>query len=189
MRLIISLLVKSFSLFAAAFIVLTTGVQANSQPAENWDRLFAPYLLHIGPNIFDQNKLPKNALSEITQDNNPKEWMAIAEGPPLNDLQWRSFGLDYDKIIHSDDGVKTFQGLSSISGSTYSTDQYRLGDSYFGIQTEKATRTPEKSGRSDCTTDDECADYSGLPKPKLLKTTTKNVRKPFIGLSITTPLQ
>ena len=44
-------------------------------------------------------------------------------------------------------------------------------------------QTPFK--RTDCASDDECADYSGLPKSEPSKRTLKNLRKPFIGLSIT----
>lgn len=79
--------------------------------------------------------------------------------------------------------------VPSAGGSKYPTDEFRLGISYIRIQTQKIFQRPERSNPSDCTTDDECADYSGLPKSKQLKTSKKNFRKPFIGLSITTPLK
>jgi hypothetical protein len=67
-------------------------------------------------------------------------------------------------------------------------DQLRLGESYIGVKTEKSVpMSPLK--RSDCTTDDECADYSGLPKSEPARRTFKSLRKPFLGLSISTPLQ
>ena len=58
-----------------------------------------------------------------------------------------------------------------------------------GIQTQKSVQTPEPLRRSDCEINDECDDYSGLPKSHIGKTTAKNFRKPFIGLSLTAPLQ
>lgn len=70
------------------------------------------------------------------------------------------------------------QGLENPSG------QFRVG-----IQTQKSVPAPEPLRRSDCEINDECDDYSGLPKSQPRKITPKNFRKPFIGLSITTPLQ
>jgi hypothetical protein len=70
------------------------------------------------------------------------------------------------------------QGLENPNG------QFRVG-----IQTRKNVETPEPLRRSDCEINDECEDYSGLPQSRPRKITTKNFRKPFFGLSITTPLQ
>lgn len=62
-------------------------------------------------------------------------------------------------------------------------------DSYLRIQTQKTLQTPPPFRRSDCSTDDECADYSGLPKSKSPKSALNNLKNPFIGFSVTTPLQ
>ena len=64
-----------------------------------------------------------------------------------------------------------------------------IGQFRLGIQTQKSVQTPEPLRRSDCEINDECDDYSGLPKSHIGKTTAKNFRKPFIGLSLTAPLQ
>jgi hypothetical protein len=85
--------------------------------------------------------------------------------------------------------MKSLRDAPSMSGSTNRRDQLRLGNSYLGIQTEKGIPVIESFKRGDCTTDDECADYSGLPKSQPATRSLKNLRKPFLGLSITRPLQ
>jgi hypothetical protein len=183
------LLAKWSSLFAAVIIVLTTGAQARSQTAGNWDPFGSPNLSDIGRRNLDQNKLRQKSFHKIKQDNKLSKWTTIPEGSPLIDLPWQSFSTDYNKGIRDNDGFKTFQSLSAAGESKAPIDQFQFGDSYFGIQTQKTFQIPQLSGQPDCTTDDECADYSGLPKAKQPKTTTKNLRKPFIGLSITSPLK
>jgi hypothetical protein len=79
--------------------------------------------------------------------------------------------------------MKLAQSSSSASG--FPNGQFR-----FEIQTQKSVQMPEHLRPSNCPTDDECEEYSGLPKSDPGNTTTvKNFKKPFIGLSITAPLQ
>ncbi len=82
-----------------------------------------------------------------------------------------AFGVDPDKIE-----------------PTAPADQFRLGNSYIGIQTQKTIQTPDQIRRSDCPKDEDCTDYPGQPRSLTSKTGVKNLRKPFIGLSITAPL-
>jgi hypothetical protein len=77
----------------------------------------------------------------------------------------------------------------STSEAATSPDQFRLGNSYIGVQTQKSLQPPEPLRRSDCPRDEDCTDYPGLPKSGAPKSTVKSLRKPFIGLSITTPLR
>jgi hypothetical protein len=72
------------------------------------------------------------------------------------------------------------------------------GQLRFDIQAQKNLQMPEYLRRSDCITGEECEEYSGLPNSELGKSavknfpgknTIKNLKKPFIGLSITAPLQ
>jgi hypothetical protein len=182
------LLAKWSSLFAAVIIVLTTGAQARSQTAENWDPFGSPKLLDTGPRNPDQNKLRHKLFHKIKRDNKLSKWTAIPESPPLIDFPWPPFITDYNKSIRDNDGFKTLQGLPAAGESKTLIDQFKFGDSYFGIQRQKTFQIPHLSEQPDCTTDDECADYSGLPKAKQSKTPLKNLRKPFIGLSITKPL-
>jgi len=74
---------------------------------------------------------------------------------------------------------------SAISGSANPNDRLRLG-----IETEKSVQTPKSLRRvNDCADDDECDDYTGLPRSHPAHSTLKNLRTPFIGLSVTSPLQ
>jgi hypothetical protein len=99
-----------------------------------------------------------------------------------------AFGVSDSPSVHnqssnSTERMKLTQVLSPRE-SDDPTGQIRLG-----IQTQRNVQTPEPLRRSDCEINDECDDYSGLPKSHPGKITTKNFRKPFIGLSITTPLR
>jgi hypothetical protein len=168
---------------AATLIMLATGTRADSGKP-----LFSPNP-SVDPSQFDQAKLHEKSSSAIKQDNNSTKWHRLPQAVPFTDLHWRSSGTDFGKNAGDGNGFKNFRDVSSTSGSTKPNDQFRLGNGYLGIQTQKSLRTPEPLRRADCTTDDECADYSGLPKSEPPKTNVKNLRKPFIGLSITAPLQ
>jgi hypothetical protein len=183
------LLAKWSSLFAAVIIVLTTGAQAESQSAENQDTIVAPKLLDISPKHLDRNRLHQKSFHGIKQDNKRSKWTTIPEDSPLIGLPWQSFSANYNTGIRTNDGFKTFQGLSAAGESKTPIDQFQFGDGYIGIQTQKTFRIPQLSGQPDCTTDDECADYSGLPKATQPNTSRKIIHKPFVGLSITTPLK
>src|SRR5205807_9672893 len=70
-----------------------------------------------------------------------------------------------------------------------SNDQFRQGASYLEIQTRKSLQPFDALRRSGCETDEECEEYSGLPRSEPSRRTIKGTKKPFIGLSITHPLQ
>jgi hypothetical protein len=76
------------------------------------------------------------------------------------------------------------------SGLSAPADQFRFGNAYIGIQTQRILQTPDQIRRSDCPIDEDCTDYPGPPRLMSPKTTTiKSLRKPYIGLSITAPLR
>jgi hypothetical protein len=79
---------------------------------------------------------------------------------------------------------KSLRGAPSVGASTNRNNQLRLG-----IQTEKNLQVIDPLKRSECMTEDECTDYSGLPKSGPIKRSLKNLRKPFFGLSISKPIQ
>ena len=74
-----------------------------------------------------------------------------------------------------------------MSDSKDQNDKFQLGGSYIGVQTEKTMRVIDPTKSIDCANDDDCMDYSGLPKSTSARHGLKNFRKPFLGLSITTP--
>jgi hypothetical protein len=168
---------------AATLIMLGTGVRADSE-----ELLFSP-----NPSVdfsqSDQTELPEKSSSAIKQDDNSIKWLRVPQAPPFTDLHRRSFGTDFTKDIGASNSFKNSRDVSPMSGSTNLSDQFRLGNSYLEIQTQKSLQTPESLRPNDCPKDEECADYSGLPKSEPRKTTVKSLRKPFIGLSITAPLQ
>jgi hypothetical protein len=168
---------------AATLIMLETGVRADSE-----ELLFSPNP-SVDSSQSDQAELHEKSSSAIRQDNNSTKWMGVPQAPPFTDLHRRSFGTDFSKNIGAGNSFKNSRDVSPMSGSTNLSDQFRLGNSYLGIQAQKSLQAPESLRPSDCPRDEECADYSGLPKAEPRKTTVKSLRKPFIGLSITAPLQ
>jgi hypothetical protein len=99
-----------------------------------------------------------------------------------------AFGMSDSPSVHNQPSNSTARmkltQVLSPRGSDDPTGRFRLG-----IQTQRNVQTPEPLRRSDCEINDECDDYSGLPQSRPRKITTRNFKKPFIGLSITTPLQ
>ena len=188
-RQIINLLTTWPSFFVAATIVLTMGTQVVSQTVDPWGQHRAPNSSDVGSNNIDQNKLPQKSHQEMKQDDELGKWLTISESNPLIDLQWHNFVTDYDKDMGYNDGSKTFRGLSAAGASKTPIDRFQVGNSYLGIKSQKTFQIPQYSWQPDCTTDDECADYSALPKAKQPKTSAKSFRKPFLGLSITTPIE
>jgi hypothetical protein len=74
-------------------------------------------------------------------------------------------------------------------GATDRDGSVRIGESSIGIKTDKSLRVIEPYKENDCANDDDCSDYSGLPKSAPARRTLKNVRKPFFGLSISRPIE
>jgi hypothetical protein len=94
-----------------------------------------------------------------------------------------SFGAsEISSAIRKENGLVRLVQTLSIRDSTNQNERLRLG-----IQTQKSLRAPEPLRRNDCATDDECDDYSWLPKSE--PPNTKNSKIPFLGLSITAPLK
>ena len=120
-----------------------------------------------------------------------KTMMRLAQASPLADLPPGSLDTNSKNSGEIDSGkagasgFNRFQDVSSISGSANQSDRLRLG-----IETEKSLQTPKSLRRvNDCADDDECDDYSGLPRSHRAHSTLKSLITPFIGLSITSPLR
>jgi hypothetical protein len=82
---------------------------------------------------------------------------------------------------------KKARNAPSMSDSKDPNDKFQLGRSYIGVQTEKTVRVIDPTKSTDCANDDDCMDYSGLPKSAPARHGLKSFRRPFLGLSITTP--
>jgi hypothetical protein len=91
---------------------------------------------------------------------------------------------------HPDTQNKALRAAPSESGASDRGDGFRLGDTYLGLQTEKSVQVIDRLRQSDCIDDEDCADYTGLPRSAPGKRSSlKTLRKPFLGLSIKAPLQ
>jgi hypothetical protein len=110
----------------------------------------------------------------------------LAQTAPIADLPWLSLNGE----MGSSGGARVSKRLGDspwISGSANQSGGFR-----FGIQTEKSVQTPRSLRRSECTaTDEECEEYSGLPKSYSGNDSTwmKVIKNQFLGLSVTSPLQ
>jgi len=163
----------------ATLIVSAPGTRAE------WDGLlFSPNRLDLPASQFGPTEPREKPSGAAKQD--ATQWMRLPQAVPFIDSPWRSFGRDFGGNIGARDNFRNF-GDVSTSGST--NDRLWLGNSYLGIQTQKTLQGLDRFWRTDCATDEDCADYSGLPRSEAPKKGMKNLRKPFIGLSITTPLQ
>jgi hypothetical protein len=117
--------------------------------------------------------------------------MWLAQASPLADLPPSSVDADSKNAGEIDsgnpgaNGFRQFRKAPSKSGSGNQSDGLRLG-----IQTETSLQTPKSLRRVyDCPDDEECDEYTGLPRSHPAHSTLKGLRRPFIGLSITSPLQ
>jgi hypothetical protein len=144
-------------------LVTTLALLASAFSAGAQDVLFSPNLRDIVPRQFEQ----------------ANNWSKL---PPSY-----TFGTALSGNIPA---ANTFAKSRELPpGTGISNDQFRIGASYLEIQTRKILQPFEVLRRSGCETDEECAEYSGLPKSEPSKQPIKGLKKPFFGLSITTPLQ
>jgi hypothetical protein len=159
----------------AQWLMLAAVCIVGSQPAPAQDAARDPKLV-----------APAQSSGPIGRDDNWTKWLGLPEVAPQFDLHWRPFDADFSKTVG--DGLRTPRDAPSI-GSTNPSERFSVGNSYFGIETQKGLQNPFR--RTDCANDDECADYSGLPKsePPSNKKNLKNLKKPYIGLSVTKPIQ
>jgi hypothetical protein len=114
------------------------------------------------------------------------QWLSL---PPTSDLSfWSPF--DPGTGGRAPPGNTFDRSRASPSDATIpARDQLRLGNSFLGVQTEKNVQVLQSLKPNNCPDDDECAEYSGLPKPKPPKTARGNFKRQFIGLSITRPIE
>ena len=145
--------------------------------------IFAPYPLHGGARRFEQDDpsgrrsggLNIKTLAPITVTTNPS-WVGAATAASPSGLM-----INPRDKIKANDFARQEKPPAANSGFT-------VGNSAVGIRTEKMLAAPAPFTRSDCTGDD-CADYSPLPKLRSPHASTKTFKQPYLGLSISKPLQ
>jgi hypothetical protein len=165
------------------------GTQAFSQTPDPTDPNGLPISSGVSTKKPTNGDPNRKAPLEKEQVNNTTKWPTSLESHPLLDVPWESLVVDYNKSFVNPNGRKTFRGLAAAGETKTPIDQFQYGDSYFGVRTDKMFQIPPASGQPDCASDEECADYSVLPKARQSKMAGKSIRKPYVGLSITTPIK
>jgi hypothetical protein len=165
---------------AATFVVLATGDVGRTEESLASPDLQAGTDPQASPAVAAE-KLP----SRTVQDPGLSEWMTL---PAVSDPYWPSFDSSIGGNVRAG---TTFDRNNAPSPSAAAApgDQLKVGRNYLGIQTQKNVQALQSLRRIDCEDDDECAEYSGLPKSGKTKGSVRNLNRQFIGLSITRPLE
>jgi hypothetical protein len=130
--------------------------------------------------------VPSPATDPMGRDDNWTKWLDLPPIAPHLDWYTRPVETDFGK---NGNGLKSPRASAQGSGSTEPADRFAFGSNYFGIETQKGLQDPFRQ-RKDCANDDECAEFSGLPKSGgQAKKSFKNFKPPFIGLSVTRPIE
>jgi len=135
---------------AATFVVLATGDVGRTE-----ESLASPDLqAGTGPQARpagSAEKLP----SRNVQDPGLSEWMTL---PVVSEpAYWSSFDFSIGANVRAGTSFDRNNAPSSSAAAT-PTDQLRVGSSYLGIQIEKNVQVLESLRRTDCPTEDECAE-------------------------------
>jgi hypothetical protein len=166
---------------AATFMVLATGAVGRTEeslPSPDLQAGTGPQARPAGA----AERLP----GRTVQDPGLSEWVTL---PAVSDpAYWSSFDSSIGGQVRAGISFDRNNAPSPSAAATPS-DQLRVGSSYLGIQIEKNVQALQSLRRNDCEDDDECAEYSGLPKSRQPKASVRNFKRPFIGLSITRPLE
>ena len=175
---------------------MTIGAKAEAQSAKGDKLPVAPSQSDKGSSA-SKKSVSANKPSTTRKQGIPANvW---ASPPPVvaySAPYWNVFGIDDIAGGEGYGDSKKFRYTSPSYGSASSIDKIKLGDSYLGIDTQRRLQTHVPSGKVDCATDEECEDYSVMPRSKsrasVGTSSSSSVirsRKPFFGLSVTTPIE
>ena len=180
---------------AAAVVLIVNSANSESRSTESNQLLFSPNLADSSASTLKPAKARSKPTGKKGAPSN--SWAGPPHIASYPEAYWSTFDIDFKKGFDGSAPSKKFEYTSPLPGPTNSFDQLKIGDSYLGIETQRRLKTQVPSGKVDCATDEECEDYSALPKsksrgsigassssPSLLHT-----RKPFFGLSVTTPIE
>jgi len=183
---------------AAAMLALTTtGAKADVQSAKGDKLPVAPSLSDSGSSATKQSEAANKPSTTRKKKGMPANvWTTPPPLVPYSGSYWNPFGVDDRAGVDANSGSKKFRYTSPSYGSASSFDKIKLGDSYLGMETQRRLQTHVSSGKVDCATDEECEDYSAMPRSKsrasVGTSSSPNLlhsRKPFFGLSVTTPIE
>jgi len=128
----------------------------------------------------DENSLTTKNVRSKSQIKSKKpssiDWQKIGTNP------WRT--TDQANLQHS---RKLWQ---SRTNDVYDDGGFRIGNHYLNFQTDRLVKAPQVSSCMEQTSDGECINGSPFPPPKANPDNDKLIaRTPYLGLSITQPLQ
>ena len=181
----------------ATLTAMTAGAKADVQVAKGDKLPIAPIVSDGGSSTSKQSEAANKPSTKRKKKGMPADaWTNPTPTAPYWTSYWNPFGIDFGTGVDGNSGAKKFGYTSPSYGSASSIDKLKLGDSYLGIETQRRLQTHVPSGRVDCATDEECEDYSVMPRtksPGSVGTRSSggllNSRKPFFGLSVTTPIE
>ena len=169
------------ALMGVTLIVLgsipATGVFADPQP-DSAKLMFSAQPLDAKQTVLTRNK-PSRARFEGLKSTivMPPEWLTAPRSAEFH-RNWTSI-----------DPGKPGRDFARPDRPAKPRDQVTIGKSVLGFTTEKQVGLPNFLKPADCVNDDECAEYSSLPRARQPKPGLMNVRKPYFGLSLKTPIQ
>jgi len=185
-------------LFAAAAILalMTIGAKAEAQSAKGDKLPVAPSLSDNGSSA-SKKSVSANKPSTTRKKGIPANvWTSPPPVVAYSASYWNVLDIDDSAGGEGNGATQKFRYTSPSYGSASSIDKIKLGDSYLGIDTQRRLQTRTPSGKADCATDEECEDYSVMPRSRSrasVGTSSSSSlirsRKPFFGLSVTTPIE
>ena len=187
---------KLYLVAAAALVLIASGAKAETQRAKGDKLLVAPIQSDSGSNTPKESKARNSR--PLTRDKGiPADiWTTPPQVVPYTESYWSPLGIDVGAGADGNVRPKKFGYAPPVPGSTNAFDKLKIGESYLGVDTQRRLQTRVPSGKVDCATDEECEDYSPMPKSRSRGSTSGinspsmfHARKPFFGLSITTPIE
>ena len=175
------------SYFAASIALAVTAASADPQAEVNRDLVFSPSSDVVRHKNAQPERPSQRSNGKIVQSRRaPSVWAKFPKDFWQTDWSERQISPG----LNSNAGASAGGVLSAAPavGTTSQNDPTLFGRSNLQFRTAKNFQTPEPFRRTDCN-EDECTDYSPFPKFKPSKTNPKTMRKPYLGLSITTPIQ
>jgi hypothetical protein len=180
---------------AATLVLIASGAKAETQSSKGDKLLVAPILSDSDSSTPKQSKAGNSPSLKRDKRIPADVWTTPSHAAPRFESYWNPLDIDSGAGADAAGRSKKFGHTSPPPGSASSFDKLKIGDSYLGVETQRRLQTRVPSGKVDCATDEECEDYSALPKSKSrgsVGTNSSNIlhsRKPFFGLSITTPIE
>jgi hypothetical protein len=174
--------------------LMTAGAKAEVQSAKGDKLPVAPGLSGSGSNTSKQS-VSANKPATTRKKGIPADIWNPPPVVPFSASYWNVFGIDDGAGVDGSGGSKKLRYTSPSYGSASSFDKLKLGDSYLGVETQRRLQTHVPSGKVDCVTDEECEDYSAMPRSRSRasvggsSSSMVHGRKPFFGLSVTTPIE